>query len=117
MNHTIQDVNDETFDAAIARGVVLVDFWAPWCGPCRMQGPILEQVAARVAGRARVVKVNVDEAIETAGRFSIRSIPTLAVFKDGQPLGAFLGVQQETVLVQTLEKAVAGELAAERSAS
>jgi thioredoxin 1 len=110
MSDRVQELNDETFDAAIASGVVLVDFWATWCGPCRMQAPILESVATSLAGRARVAKVDVDEAPAVAGRYGIRSIPTLAIFKDGEPLGGFLGVQQAGTLVTAVEKALSGEL-------
>ena len=109
MSEHVTELTDSTFDAAVAGGVVLVDFWAPWCGPCRMQAPILEEVGRRLAGRARVTKVNVDEATEVAGRFAIRSIPTLAIFQDGKPLGAFQGVQSEQTLVNTLERVLAGE--------
>lgn len=114
MNALVRHLDDSNFDAEIARGVVLVDFWAPWCGPCRIQGPILDQVAAAMGDRAVVAKLNVDEAPYTAARFGIRSIPTLAIFKDGQPVGAFLGVQQAHVLIRTLEDILAGKEAATR---
>ncbi len=109
MNATIQELNDHTFDAATRSGVVLVDFWAPWCGPCRLQGPILEQVAAQIGSRATIAKLNVDNAPRTAARYGIRSIPTLAIFKDGEPVGAFLGVQQASTLLAALEKTLHGE--------
>ena len=109
MSAYVKEVNDTDFAAEVAAGVVLVDFWAPWCGPCRMQGPILDQVGAKMQGRAKVVKVNVDEAPVTASRYGIRSIPTLAVFKDGDALGALMGVQQEALLISTLERALNDE--------
>lgn len=105
----MKELTDVNFQAEIATGVTLVDFWAPWCGPCRMQGPILEKVALQIGERAKVAKLNVDEAQQTAARFGIRSIPTLAIFKDGAPVGAFLGVQQEGTLVDALEKTLRGE--------
>ena len=77
-----------------------------------MQGPILDQVGAKMQGRAKVVKVNVDEAPVTASRYGIRSIPTLAVFKDGDALGALMGVQQAPTLVDVIEKALNGKLEA-----
>lgn len=114
MSTAVKELDDATFQAGIQQGVTLVDFWAPWCGPCRLQGPILEQVAERLDGRAAVAKLNVDVASQTAARFNIRSIPTLAIFKDGEPVGAFLGVQQEATLVQTVEKVLNGESVAAR---
>jgi thioredoxin 1 len=108
MSTLVRELDDATFDAAVQSGVVLVDFWAPWCGPCRMQAPILEDVARRIGERAVVAKLNVDEAPRTAMRYGIRSIPTLAIFKNGDPVGAFLGVQHEQTLVSAIEKALAG---------
>lgn len=108
MSTTIKELTDSSFAAAIKQGVSLVDFWAPWCGPCRQQGPILDHVAARLSGKAVVAKLNVDEATQTAAMYGIRSIPTLAIFKDGEPVGAFLGVQQESTLVQAVEKVLGG---------
>lgn len=109
MNNQILELDDSTFDTSIKSGVVLVDFWAPWCGPCRIQGPILERVSEMIGSRALIAKVNVDEAPQIAARFGIRSIPTLAIFKDGDPVGAFLGVQQAATLVAALERVLSNE--------
>ena len=97
---------DETnFDAEIGTGVVLVDFWATWCPPCREQGPIVEQVAGQIQGTARVAKVDVDAAPKIAKRFKIRSIPTLIVFKDGKSVEQFVGVTQAEKLVSAIKAA------------
>jgi len=84
----IVNVSDQTFKTEVEgqQGVVLVDFWAPWCGPCKMLAPILDELESEVNGQATVAKVNVDENPESASRFGVMSIPTIIVFKDGQPL-------------------------------
>lgn len=84
---------------------VLLDFWAPWCGPCRMQGPILDEVSTRLGGRAVIGKVNVDEEPQLSERFGVVSIPTLVVLKEGQPAARMVGVQQAGTLVAALEAA------------
>ncbi len=84
---------------------VLLDFWAPWCGPCRMQGPILDEVSDRLGERAVIGKVNVDEEPALAQLFGVSSIPTLVVLKDGQPTTRMVGVQQASTLVAALEAA------------
>ena len=100
------DLTDQNFAETIGSGVALVDFWAPWCAPCMMQGPIVEQVAEKVDGRAKVAKVNVDEGQQVAGKYGVRSIPTLIVFKDGKPVQQFVGVQSETQLASAIEQAL-----------
>ena len=93
------------FAAQTAQGVMLVDFWAPWCGPCRRQGPIVEQVAEQLGAAAKIAKVNVDEAPKTAQKFGIESIPTLIVFKDGKPVKQFEGLTQAADLVAAIKAA------------
>lgn len=98
---------ESTFEHAIFHSSVpvLVDFWAPWCGPCRVQLPIVEEISRGEAGRARVVKVNVDEQPELAERFRIASIPTLLVFSNGQVRERFVGVQSAATLRAALRAA------------
>jgi len=102
-----KELNDANFETEISSGVTVVDFWAPWCGPCLTQGPILEQVAAKVGEKATIAKVNVDDAPQVAAQYGIRSIPTLIVFKDGTPVQQFVGVQMEGALIAAIEDAQA----------
>ncbi len=99
----VKDLTDSTFDATVSAGVTLVDFWAPWCPPCRMQGPIVEKLADSFDGKAVVAKVNTDEQALAATKFGVNSIPTLVIMKDGKEVKRFVGLQQEEVLAGELE--------------
>ena len=99
------ELTDSNFEETTGTGVTLVDFWAPWCGPCMMQGPICERVAEKVSGKAKVAKCNVDEGQQTATKYGIQAIPTLILFKDGKTVQQFVGVRQETELVSAIEEA------------
>ena len=103
MAEGVIDLIGSNYDEATKSGVVVIDFWAPWCGPCKMQTPILEKVAAAVGDKAVIAKVNVDEAPELAAKFGIRSIPTLVILKDGENKQQFVGLQQEAALVSAIE--------------
>lgn len=87
------NISDSTFDSEVISyaGAVIVDAWAPWCGPCRMVGPILEQLAKEYAGQVKIAKLNVDENPGVASRYGIRSIPTMLFFKDGQMINTLVG--------------------------
>jgi len=101
-------ITDQTFEreALQTRGrPVLVDCWAPWCGPCRMIGPILDQLAAESQGRYRIAKLNVDENPQTASRFQIASIPTMLIFKDGKLIDRLVGAQPKQAIAERLQLA------------
>ena len=97
-------LTDANYGAETGKGVILIDFWAPWCSPCLMQGPIIEKVAVAMFGKAKVGKCNVDDAPQTSERFGIRSIPSLIILKDNQEVERFIGVQRETDLIAALNK-------------
>lgn len=111
MSENIKQIRSaDEWDGLVSKNVTLVDFWAPWCGPCRLQLPILEKIAAAFAGRVQVVKVNVDENQPLAGRFGVSSIPTLYVFKDGAEVERFTGVQDEKTLANALNNVLGRKL-------
>jgi len=90
------------FAQETASGVSLVDFWAEWCGPCRMMSPIIDELAKEFDGKAKIGKVNVDEEMELAEQFGVSSIPTLVIIKDGKEVKRFVGVTQKAVLTSAL---------------
>lgn len=100
----VLELNDNNFEQETKEGLAIVDFWAPWCGPCRMQGPIIEQLAEELSGQVIVAKVNVDEATQTAQQFRIMSIPTLMIKKDGQVVETLIGLHNKEQLIQVLNK-------------
>ncbi|MBP3964862.1 MULTISPECIES: thioredoxin [Paenibacillus] len=93
----------DTFNKSIESGVTLVDFWAPWCGPCKMQLPIVEELSGELAGTATIAKINVDEEPELASQFGVMSIPTLILFKDGQPVDKMVGLQSKDALKNKIQ--------------
>jgi len=102
-----QETNINNFQADVldVKGIpVLVDFWAPWCGPCQSQGPILDELAKSIGDRAKIIKVNVDENSELAGQYGIMSIPVLKVFKDGEVVEELIGVHTFDQLMEVIEK-------------
>jgi thioredoxin 1 len=99
-------VTDSSFEQDVLKSEVpvLVDFWAPWCGPCRMVSPVVDEIAQQYDGKVKVVKVNTDENPNVASQYGIRSIPTLMIFKGGQRVDMVVGAVPKTTLANTLEK-------------
>jgi thioredoxin 2 len=102
-------VTDATFSAEVERSPlpVVLDMWAPWCGPCRMIAPVIDELASEMAGRVRFGKLNVDENPATAGRFRVSSIPTLLVLEGGQEVDRLVGVQPKAEIVRRLQRVTA----------
>ncbi|WP_017726661.1 thioredoxin [Halalkalibacterium ligniniphilum] len=100
----IVNVTDQTFGSETSEGVVLADFWAPWCGPCKMIAPVLEELDAEMGDKVKIAKLDVDENQETASKFGVMSIPTLLVFKDGEVVDQVVGFQPKEALAELLNK-------------
>ncbi len=102
------EVSDANFESEVIKSdlPVLVDFWAPWCGPCRMVAPLVEELADEYSGKVKFVKLNTDDNIQTASRYGIRSIPTLLVFKGGKAVEQVIGFRPKSELKRTLDKAL-----------
>jgi len=106
MSDLVQHITDDQFQSTVATGVTLVDFWAPWCGPCRMIAPILDELAGELKEKAKIVKINVDENPLVAGQFGVMSIPTLLLFKDGRKVDQKVGGQAKPQLKAFIEQAI-----------
>ena len=104
-NDKILTLTDKNFQHQTKNKVVLVDFWAAWCGPCRMMAPVLNDVASELTGNSHIGKVNIEEFQSLAQKFKVRSIPTLILFKDGKEINRFVGVKSKEFLFQQIQKA------------
>ena len=111
MAGNVQEVTDQDFETLVLQSdlPVLVDFWAPWCGPCRMVSPVLEELAAENEGKVKLCKMNVDENTETAAKFGIAAIPSVFLFKDGKGLSdkRLVGVKPKQVYQAAIDEAIA----------
>lgn len=95
-------LSDANFQKTISKGVTLVDFWAPWCTPCKIQGPIVSEVAEEIGDKANICKLNVDKNQKTSQKLKIRSIPTIMIFKNGKAVKQFVGVKTKSVLMKAI---------------
>lgn len=100
------ELTASNFDTTVASGVTLVDFWAEWCGPCRMMSPVIDELASQYQGKATIAKVNVDNEQDLAMKFNVSSIPTFLVIKDGEVRSRFVGVTSKAELAKAMDGAM-----------
>ena len=105
-NDTIVTLTTDNFNEQIATGVVMVDFWATWCMPCKAMAPVIDEIASQTTGKVKVGKVDIDENKDLARQFGIQAIPTLIIFKDGKQVETLVGMQSKESIVQALSKYV-----------
>jgi thioredoxin 1 len=101
-SENVKILTDGNFNATIKNGVSLVDFWAAWCGPCRVQGTIVDEIADEIGDKANICKLDIDQHKKTAGQLGIQSIPTILIFKDGKMVQKFVGVKPKPVLIKAI---------------
>lgn len=100
------DINDNSFEEEVVNSseLTIVDFWAPWCGPCRKLGPVLDEIAQDFEGKVKIVKLNTDENLKTAKDYSVSGLPTLLLFKDGKAVERLVGLMPKTTIISNIEK-------------
>ena len=104
MSELVKELGSAEFAGEIASGVSVVDFWAPWCGPCQMQGMVLRELAEEFKDKVKVMKLNIDEAREIAGQYAVQAIPTIIIFENGRDNSPFIGLQPKRTLLEGIEK-------------
>lgn len=106
MSANVSNISDAEFESSVLKAAtpVVVDFWAPWCGPCRVVGPILEELAGEYAGQISVVKVNTDEHAQNAAKYGVQAIPTMIVFKNGKEVTRMVGAKPKSALKADFEQ-------------
>ncbi len=100
------DITDSTFESEVLKNdsVTVVDFWAPWCGPCRKMGPVLDEIAGEFEGKIRVAKINTDENLKTAKEYQISGLPSIVIFKNGEAKETLVGLMPKSAIVSNIEK-------------
>ncbi len=100
------DITDATFENEVLKNesVTIVDFWAPWCGPCRKMGPVLDEIAGEFEGKIKVAKINTDENLKTAKEYQISGLPSIVIFKDGEAKETLVGLMPKSAIISNIEK-------------